>query len=78
MTFNEIKKANPDIRIALFANKDNGLVLRVGLESVEWPSDWPSENITDEWIEGLGIDFFKNTVGDKWENQRDCTPIRNG
>jgi len=70
MTFDEIKKNNQDKRIALFCDHNNGLNLFIGFQSTEWPSDWPSENITDEWIKGLGIDFFKWNGGNNYVNQK--------
>lgn len=58
MTFNELKKAHSGKRLVAMANEENGLSLYAGTKGLEWPSDWPTEGITAQWIEAQGVELL--------------------
>lgn len=59
MTCEEIKKQYPGKRLVAMADKTNGLTLYAGTKPLDWPSDWPTDNVSGAFIEENGFQILK-------------------
>lgn len=63
MTGEEIRKKYAGRNLIALSDSSNELKLYADMKPLDWPSDWPTESLTPDWIEKQGFKFVKLTRG---------------